>query len=139
MIEVTPSISIDESELHFDYIRSSGPGGQNVNKVNSAVQLRFDIIRSASLPPDVKERLARLAGSRVTENGILIIDAHTYRTQEQNKADAVRRLAAWVLKATQVPKVRRAIKPSGAGRAREKRHRSEIKKMRRGETGDWEN
>ena len=138
MIEVTPSIKLDESELQFDYIRAPGPGGQNVNKVSSAVQLRFHVIRSPSLPPEVKERLARLAGRRMTDAGVLIIEAHAYRTQEQNRADAIRRLVALIRKASQVPRVRKPTHPSGAGRAREKAHRSRIKAMRRLDLHDWE-
>ena len=111
---------------------------QNVNKVATAVQLRFDVIRSPSLQPEVKERLARLAGSRMTDQGVLIIDARAYRSQEQNKADAVKRLAALVLKATEVPKERKRVRPSGAGRAREKQHRSAIKRIRRAGPDEWE-
>jgi len=114
MIPITPTLSLDENELRFAYVRASGPGGQNVNKLASAVELRFNILRSPSLPPDVKERLVKIAGSRVTDEGDLIIDARVYRTQEQNKADAIRRLVALVLKATDKPKPRIAIRPSGA-------------------------
>lgn len=103
---------------------------QGMNKVASAVELRFNIIRSNSLPIDVKDRLVKLAGSRVTDDGDLIIDARVYRTQEQNKADALRRLIALIQKATEVPKIRKAIRPSGAGRARDKQHRSQIKAVR---------
>ena len=92
MIEVTSSVKIDESEIQLDFIRASGPGGQNVNKVASSVQLRFDVRNSPSLDPDVKERLIKLAGNRVTEDGILIIEAKRYRTQEQNRFDATERL-----------------------------------------------
>ncbi len=138
MLEITETIAIDERELQFEFIRTSGPGGQNVNKVSSGVQLRFDVIRSATLPPDMKERLVKLAGNRVTEAGVLIIDARAYRTQEQNKADAIRRLAALAAKAAVVPKERKKIKPSGAGRAREKQHRSKIKEMRRLNVEDME-
>ena len=109
-----------------------------MNKVATAVQLRFDVIRSPSLPPEVKERLARLAGSRITEQGVLILSSRAYRTQEQNKADAIRRLAALVLKATEVPKERKRVRPSGAGRARDKQHRSAIKRVRRAAPEEWE-
>ena len=141
MIEITPSVKIDESELRYDFIRASGPGGQNVNKVASAVQLRFDVRNSPSLPPEVKERLLRLAGSRVTEEGILIIEAKKYRTQEQNRYDATRRLIAWVQKALENPKVRRATRPSltaKAARVGDKKKRGEIKKARRFNPEDWE-
>ncbi len=131
MIEVNGDLQIDEREIQIEFIRTSGPGGQNVNKVASGVQLRFDVIRSQTLPPEVKERLVRLAGSRVTDQGVLIIDARAYRTQEQNRADAVRRLVALVAKAAVAPKERKKVVPSGAGRAREKQHRSKIKEMRR--------
>jgi ribosome-associated protein len=109
-----------------------------MNKVSTAVQLRFDVIHSPSLPPEVKERLARLAGSRMTDQGVLNLSARAYRTQEQNKADAIRRLAALVLKATEVPKERKRVRPSGAGRAREKQHRSAIKQIRREGPEEWE-
>jgi ribosome-associated protein len=138
VLEITPDLQIDDVELHFDFIRSSGPGGQNVNKVATAAQLRFDVIHSPSLPLEVKERLARLAGSRMTDQGVLIIDARAYRTQEQNKADAIRRLAALVLKAAEAPKERKRVRPSGAGRARDKQRRSEIKRIRREGPEEWE-
>lgn len=141
MIEITPTVQIDESELQYDFIRASGPGGQNVNKVASSVQLRFDVRNSPSLPADVKERLIKLAGSRVTEEGILIIEAKRYRTQEQNRLDATRRLIAWVQKALEKPKVRKPTRPSvtaKAARVGDKKKRGEIKRTRRYNPEDWE-
>ncbi len=141
MIEVTPSVSIEESEIQFDFIRSTGPGGQNVNKVATAVQLRWDVRATTALPPDVKERLARLAGSRITGEGILIIEARRYRTQEQNRFDAVQRLVALVRKALEAPKPRRKTRPSvtaSAARVGAKRQRGELKRIRRYNPEEWE-
>jgi ribosome-associated protein len=134
MIEITPSLSIDENEIQLDFIRSSGPGGQNVNKVASAVQLRFDVTASSSLPEDVKLRLHSIAGSRITDEGILIIEAKRFRTQEQNREDAVARLVALIYQATEKPKPRKKTRPSAAANAKrldEKRRRSQVKHMRR--------
>jgi ribosome-associated protein len=133
MIEVIPSLFVDESEIQIDFIRSSGPGGQNVNKVSTAAQLRFDVENSPSLPSEVKYRLAKLAGSRMTNEGILIIDAHQYRTQEQNRADAMLRLMDLLRQASQKPKPRKHTRPSASARAArldEKRHRGDIKRLR---------
>ena len=141
MIEVTPSVSIEESEIQFDFIRSTGPGGQNVNKVATAVQLRWDVRATTALPPDVKERLARLAGSRITGEGVLIIEARRYRTQEQNRFDAVQRLVALVQKALAAPKPRRKTRPSvtaSAARVGAKRQRGELKRIRRYNPEEWE-
>lgn len=138
MIELTPSLSIDEGELQFDFIRAAGPGGQNVNKVATACQLRFNIPASASLAPEVKARLVKLGGSRVTAEGVLIIEARRYRTQEQNRFDALQRLGALIQKALEKPKARIPVKPSGAGRARDKQHRSAIKKTRGSVPEEWE-
>ncbi len=134
MIQISPSLSIDENEIQFDFIRSSGPGGQNVNKVATAVQLRFDAAHSPSLPEDVKARLTTLAGSRLTADGVLVIEARQYRTQEQNRADALLRLVDLLRQAAQKPKPRKKTRPSVAAKARrldEKRQRAETKRLRR--------
>ncbi|MCC6299395.1 MAG: aminoacyl-tRNA hydrolase [Anaerolineales bacterium] len=134
MLEITPSIIINESELHFDYVRASGPGGQNVNKVATAVQLRFDV-RASSLAEDVKKRLLHLAGMRATSEGILLIEAKRFRTQEQNREDAIARFAALIRKAAVKPKTRKKTKPTKASKEKRleaKKRRGEIKKLRRG-------
>lgn len=134
MIEVTPSLSIDESEIKCDFIRASGPGGQNVNKVASAVQLRFQVLISPSLPEDVRQRLARLARRRMNEAGELVIEASRYRTQEQNRQDAVTRLVSWIRRAAEPPKPRKKTRPTAASKQRrleQKRQRGEIKQLRR--------
>lgn len=134
MIEITPLLFLDEGELQLDFIRASGPGGQNVNKVSTAVQLRFNVKTSASLPEEVRSRLVYLAGKRITEDGVLIIEARRFRTQEQNRQDALDRLAALIQRAATRPKVRRPTRPSLAAKQRRlesKRRRAEIKKLRR--------
>lgn len=141
MIEVTSSVKIEESEIQLDFIRASGPGGQNVNKVASSVQLRFDVRNSPALYPGVKERLVKLAGSRMTDEGILIIEAKRYRTQEQNRFDAIQRLITLIQKALEKPKVRRATRPSltaKAARVGDKKKHGEIKRTRRLVPKDWE-
>jgi ribosome-associated protein len=116
MLEITPSFSIDERELQFDFIRSAGPGGQNVNKVATAVQLRFDIANSPSLASDIKGRLIQLAGKRVNADGVLMLEAKHFRTQEQNRADAIQRLVELIRKALVKPKPRRKTKPTAASK-----------------------
>ena len=140
MIPVTEQLSLDEEELEWDFIRASGPGGQNVNKVPSAVQLRFNVRHSSSLPEAIKERPMHLAGRRVTQAGVLVIDARRYRNQEANRQDALQRLIALIRKASAPPKMRRATRPSAAARAarrEEKRRRALIKRYRRPPT-EWE-
>ena len=141
MIEITPALSLNDNEVRLDYIRASGPGGQNVNKVATAVQLRFDVPGSPSLPPQVKTRLVKLAGSRMTESGMLLIEAKRYRTQEQNRTDAIARLVALVQKALEAPKPRRATRPSLASQTRRvetKKKRGAIKKNRGFGPKEWE-
>ena len=136
MIRVTGTIIIDEGEIHEQFIRASGPGGQNVNKVATAVQLRFDVAHSSSLPEDVRERLTRLAGKRLSKEGYLIIDARQFRTQEQNRRDAITRLVGLIRQAIQRPKSRKKTKPTLASKERRlesKHRRSKIKQQRRTE------
>lgn len=137
MIAITPSLQIDERELQIDFVRASGPGGQNVNKVATAAQLRFDA-RASSLPEDAKERLVHLAGKRLTGEGVLVIEAKRFRTQEQNREDAIQRFAELVRKSLATPKARKKTKPTKAAkeeRIKEKKKRGEIKKMR--QSKDW--
>jgi ribosome-associated protein len=135
MPQITESISIDESELSESFVRASGPGGQNVNKVSSAVQLRFDVRNSPSLPNDVAVRLMRLAGKRLTKEGVIVIVAQAHRDQIRNRADARDRLFDLIRQASVRPKPRRATKVPQAQKRRRlesKKHRSGIKAMRRG-------
>jgi ribosome-associated protein len=125
-------------ELRFEFFRSSGPGGQNVNKVATAVRLRFDVRNSTSLPSEVKERLLRLAANRITEDGVLLIEARRFRTQERNRDDAVARLMAWIAQASTAPRQRRATKPTAGSRQRRldaKKRRAVAKRQRRGVSG----
>jgi ribosome-associated protein len=134
MIRITPSISIGEDELEEHFIRASGPGGQNVNKLASAVQLRFDVRRSPDLPDDVRARLERLAGRRLTREGVLVINAQRHRTQERNREDARERLFDLIRRAAVAPRARRPTKPTAGARERRlesKKRRGTIKGLRR--------
>jgi ribosome-associated protein len=133
MIEITSGIAIDENEIQIDYVRSAGPGGQNVNKVASAAQLRFAIDSSPSLPDEVKRRLHTIARNRITAQGTLIVEARRFRTQERNREDAIARLVALIFEATQAPKPRKRTKPSAAAQAErvaEKKRRGATKRTR---------
>jgi len=133
MIEITQNISIDESELQIDFVQSSGPGGQNVNKVASQVQLRFDI-SSPSLSEDVRSRLRKIARNRITEQGELLINAKRYRSQERNRQDAIDRLVELIRKAIIPPKKRKPTQPTRASklkRLQNKKRRGEIKRSRK--------
>ena len=134
-MQINRHITIPESELTEQFVRASGPGGQNVNKVASAVELRFDVRQSPSLPEDVRQRLERLAGRRLTRDGVIVIQAQRYRTQERNRADARDRLARLIRRATVVPKPRVKTRPTRASierRLHSKAHRSRVKSLRRG-------
>jgi len=134
VIRVTATISIDPSEIQEKFVHSSGPGGQNVNKVATAVQLRFDVANSPSLSDEVRGRLTTLAGRKITAGGVLLIEARRYRTQERNRADATARLVELIRKAAVKPKPRRKTKPTLASKHRRlesKRQRGETKKLRR--------
>jgi len=134
MLRITPTLSIPDDELSCTFMRASGPGGQNVNKVSTAVQLRFDVCNSSSLTEEVKTRLVKLAGNKMTQGGALVIEAKRYRVQEQNRIEAELRLAALIQKALVKPKKRWATKPTAASQARRvesKKRKGKAKRLRR--------
>ena len=138
-LQVTSALTIDEGELQERFVRASGPGGQNVNKVATAVELRFDAARSPAIEPAVLARLRTLAGSRMTDDGVIVIDARAFRTQAQNREDARLRLADLIRRAVVVPKRRRKTKPTAESKQRRletKRRRSETKQLRGRSRGD---
>jgi ribosome-associated protein len=138
MIQITATLAFDEDEVSYTAIRASGPGGQNVNKVSSAIQLRFDARRSPSLPDEVASRAIRLAGSRATKDGVIIITAERFRDQPRNREDALARLVALLQRAAERPKPRKATRPTAA--SREKRLAGKAKrgavKAKRGRVGE---
>jgi ribosome-associated protein len=137
MLQINPSLTIDEKEIVYVFIRASGPGGQNVNKVATAVQLRFDVRKSPSLTEEIKEQLLHAAGKKATHDGVIVIEAKRHRTQEQNRQDATTRLTVLIRKAVERPKSRRATRPSPAAKARRvesKKKRGAIKRTRRERT-----
>lgn len=137
MIQITPTFSIDERELQFAFVRASGPGGQNVNKVATAVQLRFDVNHSA-LPEEVKERLNHIAGNKITSEGELLIEAKKFRTQEQNREDAINRFVELLQHGFKKPRTRTKTKPTAASREKRlkaKKQRGEVKKLR--QSKEW--
>ncbi len=139
-MQITQTLFIDEREISESFIRASGPGGQNVNKVSTAVQIRFDVLHSASLPEDIRARLLIMVRSRLTKEGVLIITAQRYRSQDQNRQDARHRLAELIFRATIVPTKRVPTKPTRASkesRIATKIHRSRVKRGRR-EVGEDE-
>jgi ribosome-associated protein len=132
MLRLTPNIAIEDDHIELHFVRSPGPGGQNVNKVATAVQLRFDVAR-AGLPEAVRVRLTSLAGKRLTTGGILVLEAHRFRTQERNRQDALERLAALLRKASETPRPRVPTRPTRASRERRlqtKRRRADTKRLR---------
>jgi ribosome-associated protein len=134
VIPITRTLELDESEIRWKFVHASGPGGQNVNKVATAVQLRFDLAGSPSLPDDVKERALRLGRRRISEVGILILEAKRFRSQERNRQDAIDRLVNFLRRAAQPPKTRRKTRPTAASRIarrERKRRRGELKRQRK--------
>ncbi len=133
-MKIATDIFVDESEIEFEFFRSRGPGGQNVNKVATAVRLRFDVTRTRSLGEDLRERLKRLGRARITARGVLVIEARRFRTQERNRREALEKLAELICRAAETPRARRPTQPTRAARERrlkEKRSRSERKRLRR--------
>ncbi len=134
MIYITGRISISENELQEEFVRASGPGGQNVNKVSTAVQLRFNVFESPNLPEEVKNNLLKIAGRKMTDSGILIIDSRRYRTQNRNREEALKRLVDLIKKATEIPKKRLKTRPTTAAKEKRlqgKKHRSAVKSLRK--------